>query len=68
MWCQVVKFSPDMFAQSELDLFQIDLLARLYGIQTVLRRNKILECVQNLYQLISPCITSVYKKKSETGI
>ena len=63
MWCQIVKLSPapnDMFAQSEIELFQIDRFARLYGIQKLLRRREILECVQNL---ISPCITSVCKKK-----
>ena len=59
MWCQIFKFSPapgDMFAQVELKLFQIDRLTRSYGIQKLLRRREILECVQNL---ISPCITSI---------
>jgi hypothetical protein len=41
MWCQIVKLSPapdDTFAQSELkELFQIDRLARSYGIQKLLR-------------------------------
>jgi len=50
MWCQIVKFSParnNMSAQSELELFQIiDRLARSYGIQKLLRRREILECVQ----------------------
>jgi len=35
MWCQTVKLSPapdDMFAQGELELFQMDKLARSYGI------------------------------------
>jgi hypothetical protein len=35
MWCQIIKFSPapnDMFVQSELNLLQIDRLARLYGV------------------------------------
>ena len=56
MWCQIIKFSPapdDMFAHRELILFQID---RPYGIQKLLRRREILECVQNL---ISPCVTSI---------
>jgi len=59
LWCQIIKFSPapnDMFAQSELKLFQINRLARSYGIQKLLRRRKILECVQNL---VNPCITSI---------
>ena len=59
MWCQVVKLSPapnDTFAQSELELFQIDRLARSYGIQKLLRRREILECVQIL---VSPSITSI---------
>jgi hypothetical protein len=55
MWCQIVKFSPgpnDMSAQSELELLQIDRLARSYGIQKLLRGREILERMQNL---ISPC-------------
>ena len=63
MWCQIIKFSPapdDTFAQSELELFQIDRFARSYGIQKLLRCREILECVQNL---ISPCITYICNKK-----
>jgi hypothetical protein len=63
MWCQIVKLflTPyDKLAQSELKLFQIDRLARSYGIQKLLRCREILECVQNL---ISPRITSICKKK-----
>jgi len=55
MWYQIFKLSPtpdDMFAQSELELFQRDRLARSYGIQKLLRRREIWECVQNL---LSPC-------------
>ena len=40
MWCQIVKLSPapdDTFAQSELKPFQMDRLARSYGIQKLLR-------------------------------
>jgi len=62
MWCHIIKFSPapdDMLAQSELKLFQIDGLARSYGVQKLLRRREIMECMQNL---VSPCITSVCKK------
>jgi hypothetical protein len=58
MWCQNVKISPapdDMFAQSELKLFQVDRLARSYGIQKLLRRREFLECVQNLVCLVSLC-------------
>jgi len=59
MWCQIIKFSPapdDMFTQRELKLFQIDRLARSYGVQKLLRRREIMECVQDL---VSPCITSI---------
>ena len=49
-----------MFAYSELELFQIDRLAKSNGIQKLLRRREFLERLQNL---ISPCITSVCKKK-----
>jgi len=51
MWCQIIKFSPvpnDMSALCELKLFQVDRFARSYGIQKLLRRREILECVQNL--------------------
>ena len=63
MWCQIVKLSPapnDTFAQSELELFQIDRYARSYAIQNLLRCREILERVQNL---ISPCITSICNLK-----
>jgi len=40
-----------MFALGELERFQMDGLSRSYGIQKLLRRRVILECVQNL---ISP--------------
>ena len=56
MWCQIIKFSPapdDMFAQSELELFQIDRLTRSYGVQKLLRCREILECVQNLVSPVS---------------
>ena len=43
----------DMFAQSELELFKMDRLARSYGIQKILRRREILECVQNLISPVS---------------
>jgi len=49
-----------MSAQGELELFQMDKLVRSYGIQKLLRRREILECVQNL---ISPCITFICNKK-----
>ena len=51
---------PMICSHSELELFQIDRLARLYGIQKLLRRRKLLDRLQNL---ISPCTTSVCKKK-----
>jgi alpha-amylase/alpha-mannosidase (GH57 family) len=63
MWCQTVKLSPapnDMFAKSELKLFQSDRLTRSNGIQKLLRRREFLERLQ---KLISPCITYVCKKK-----
>ena len=58
MWGQIIKLSPvsDDFAQSELKLFQIDRLARSYGIQKLLRRREFLECVQNL---VCPYIASI---------
>jgi hypothetical protein len=42
------------------ELFLMDGLARLYGMQNLLRHREILECVQSL---ISPCITSICNKK-----
>ena len=39
-WCHIVKLFPapdDTFAQSELEPFQMDRLARSYGIQKLLR-------------------------------
>jgi len=60
MWCQIIKFSPapnDMSAHSELKLFQIDRLARSYGILKLLRRREILECVHNLVSLVR--VTSI---------
>jgi len=55
MWCRIVKLSPapdDTYMQIELELFQIDRFARSYGIQKLLRRREILDCVQNL---VNPC-------------
>ena len=56
MWCQIVKLflTPyDKLAQSELKLFQIDRLARSYGIQKLLRCREILDYVQNLLSPVS---------------
>ena len=46
MGCRNVKFFPapnDIFAQNELELYQIDKITRLYGIPKVLRHREILE-------------------------
>jgi len=64
MCCHITKFSPaanDTFVWSGLKLFQTGKLTRPYGrIQKLLSRREIFEREQNL---ISPCITSVCKKK-----
>ena len=46
--CQFSPAPNDMFVQNELKLFHIDRLTRLYAIQKLSRRRKILERIQDL--------------------
>ena len=55
MWCQIVKLfaaPSEMFVRSELELFQIDRLARSYSIHKLLRHRDMQRAFRKGSQLV----------------